>query len=146
PQRYTLVAVGNLVKETKDKDTAVSEWKSDVPLAVAGFNYGEFRRKTVKSAAGIEIEALANPELPDSLREFAQYLPGNTWTPAALMDRAVSEADGAVQVFDRFFGRTPFTRLAITQQPAFNFGQSWPSLVYLPVSAYLDSTQRYQLL
>jgi len=146
PQRYTLVAVGNLVKETKDKDTAVSEWKSDVPLAVAGFNYGEFKRKTVKSATGIEIEALANQELPDSLRQFAEYLQGNTWTPSSLMDRAVSEADASVQVFNRFFGPTPFTRLAITQQPAFNFGQSWPSLVYLPVSAFLDATQRYQLL
>jgi peptidase M1-like protein len=146
PQRYTLVAVGNLVKETKDKETANSEWKSDIPLAVAGFNYGDFKRKTVKSKTGIEIEALANQEMPDSLYEFAQYAPGNTWTPTALMDRAISEADASVQVFNNFFGPTPFSRLAITQQPAFDFGQSWPTLVYLPVIAFLDSTQRYQML
>src|SRR5205807_570781 len=30
-------------------------------------------------------------------------------------------------------------------QPNFSFGQSWPSLVYLPISAYIDSTQRWML-
>ena len=33
----------------------------------------------------------------------------------------------------------------ITEQPNFNFGQSWPNLVYLPISAYIDSTQRWLL-
>jgi aminopeptidase N len=33
----------------------------------------------------------------------------------------------------------------ITEQPNFNFGQSWPNLVYLPISAYIDSTQRWML-
>ncbi|MCU1338646.1 MAG: Aminopeptidase N-like protein [Bryobacterales bacterium] len=32
------------------------------------------------------------------------------------------------------------------EQPEFSFGQSWPGLVYLPISAFLDATQRYQLL
>ena len=36
--------------------------------------------------------------------------------------------------------------MAITQQPEFSSGQSWPSLVYLPLSAFLDSTQRLQLM
>lgn len=147
PKQYTLVAVGELVKETKEKDDAVSLWKSDIPLAVAGFNYGEFKRKSVKSsAAGIEIEALANEEMPDRLRGFTDPNGGSAWTPSALMDLAISEAEASVQVFNHFFGPTPFSRLAITQQPAFNFGQSWPTLVYLPVSAFLDSTQRYRML
>ena len=149
PKRFTLVSVGELVKETKEKDETIAEWKSDVPLAVAGFNYGDFRRKTQKFAkADIEIEALANDTMPDALRSITNILeiPGSTWTPSALMDRAISEAGAAVQIYNQFFGPTPFRRLAITQQPAFNFGQSWPTLVYLPVIAFLDSTQRYQLL
>src|SRR5207249_10414081 len=48
PKRYTLVSVGELVKETKEKDETIAEWKSNVPLSVAGFNYGDFRRKTQK--------------------------------------------------------------------------------------------------
>src|ERR1051326_3910589 len=149
PKRYTLVSVGDLVQETKEKDETIAEWKSDIPLAVAGFNYGDFRRKSQKIArADIEIEALANDTMPDALRSIinSTEASGSTWTPSALMDRAISEAGAAVQIYNEFFGPTPFKRLAITQQPAFNFGQSWPSLVYLPVIAFLDSTQRYQLL
>ena len=34
----------------------------------------------------------------------------------------------------------------MTQQPAPNFGQAWPTLVFMPYLAYLDTTQRAQLL
>src|SRR6058998_471417 len=149
PKRYTLVTVGNLIKETKEKDEAIAEWKSDVPLAVAGFNYGDFRRKTQKiPKTDFEIEALANDTMPDVLRSIVNDAEtvGSSWTPSALMDRAIGEAGAALQVYNQFFGSTPFKRLAITQQPAFNFGQSWPMLVYLPIIAFLDSTQRYALL
>ncbi len=44
-----------------------------------------------------------------------------------------------------YFGKSSYNTLAISEQPDFNFGQSWPNLVYLPISAYLDSTQRWQL-
>ncbi len=149
PKRYTLVSVGNLIKETKEKDETIAEWKSDVPLAVAGFNYGEFRRKSQRlPKTDIEIEALANDTMPDILRSITDSVEaaGSTWTPSALMDRAIAEAGAAVQIYNQFFGPTPFKRLAITQQPAFNFGQSWPTLVYLPIIAFLDSTQRYAIL
>jgi hypothetical protein len=39
-----------------------------------------------------------------------------------------------------YFGAPPFRRLSITQQVEANFGQSWPSLVYLPPTALLTST------
>ncbi len=146
PKRYTLVSVGALIKQSTDKDDAVAQWKSDIPLAVAGFNYGEFRTRSVKGTSGIQFEAFANQDMPDWLRQFADNVPGNVWSPSGLMDRAIAEADASVQVFNHFFGPTPFSRLAITQQPAFNFGQSWPTLVYLPVFAFLDPTQRYQLM
>ena len=45
PKSYTVVSIGKLVKESKEEDFAVSEWKSDVPLAVAGFNYGLFKKE-----------------------------------------------------------------------------------------------------
>jgi hypothetical protein len=148
PKRYALVSVGELVKETKDKDETTAEWKSDIPLAVAGFNYGDFRRKSQKIAkTDLEIEVLANDTMPDTLRSIMNVVDaaGNTWTPSALMDRAIAEAGASVQIYNQFFGPTPFKRLAITQQPAFFFGQSWPTLIYLPIIAFLDSTQRYAM-
>jgi aminopeptidase N len=50
-----------------------------------------------------------------------------------------------LQVCTYFFGKSPFSTIAVTEQPDFNFGQSWPNLVYLPISAYIDSTQRWLL-
>ena len=45
PKQYTLVSVGKLQKEWREDDYAASRWVSDVPLAVAGFNYGIFKKK-----------------------------------------------------------------------------------------------------
>src|SRR5580698_1620631 len=67
-------------------------------------------------------------------------------TPSAMAQNALVDAQNSVRVYQQMFGDAPYGRLAITQQPAFFYGQSWPTLVYLPVSAFLDSTQRYQLL
>jgi aminopeptidase N len=63
-----------------------------------------------------------------------------------MMDGTLVEAQNALRLFGAWFGKPPYPRIAITQQPEFNFGQSWPTLVYLPMSAYLDSTQRWQLM
>ena len=48
PREYTLVSVGTPKKLPREGDFEVSEWVSDVPLAVAGFNYGAFTKKEVK--------------------------------------------------------------------------------------------------
>jgi aminopeptidase N len=44
-----------------------------------------------------------------------------------------------------FFGPLPRKEIFITQQAQWNFGQSWPSLVFLPYIAFLDSFTRQQL-
>ena len=44
PKLYTLVSVGKLVKEWTEKDFACTEWNSEVPVPVAGFNYGAFKK------------------------------------------------------------------------------------------------------
>jgi aminopeptidase N len=50
-----------------------------------------------------------------------------------------------MQLCTFYFGRAPYENVEITEQPNFSFGQSWPNLVYLPISAYIDSTQRWML-
>jgi aminopeptidase N len=66
-------------------------------------------------------------------------------SPARLLDGAMVEAQNSMRIFTSYFGESPYGRIAITQQPNFNFGQSWPTLVYLPISAFFDSTQRFML-
>jgi aminopeptidase N len=77
------------------------------------------------------------------LRHFEQIAAAS---PSRLVENAMVDAENSMRIFTKYFGEAPYGRIAITQQPAFNFGQSWPTLVYLPVSAFLDSTQRYMLM
>ena len=64
----------------------------------------------------------------------------------AMADAALADAQNATRIYNAFFGKLPYTRLAMTQQPAAGFGQAWPTLVYMPYLAYIDTTQRAQLL
>jgi aminopeptidase N len=144
PKRNKLVAVGKLVKEWKEEDYAASQWVSEVPLAVAGFNYGLFKQKSVTDTAiKYDVETYASEQVPGYLKEAAESI---NLTPSALADRAMGITQTSLRCFQKYFGDLPYGRIAITQQPEFFFGQSWPSLVYLPVSAFLDSTQRWALL
>jgi Carboxypeptidase regulatory-like domain/Peptidase family M1 domain len=143
PDKFVLVGVGKKVKEGKEANFAVSQWVSDVPLAVAGFNYGRFKKKEVTDdQAKFQIEGFATSDLPDYLRD-AEEIGG--MSPTRLTDKAIVEAQNSIRIFNHWFGETPYGRIAITQQPEFNFGQSWPTLVYLPIIAFFDSTQRYRL-
>ena len=58
---------------------------------------------------------------------------------------ALDQTRAQMQVCTLYFGKAPYENVTITEQPNFNFGQSWPNLVYLPISAYIDSTQRWML-
>jgi hypothetical protein len=145
PKQYTLVSVGKPVKDWQEgNNLACSEWVSEIPLAVAGFNFGAFKKKALTDRESkYEIETYTIQEVPDSLRAFAaQY----SLTPSAMAERALVEAQNSIRLFQHWFGEAPYGRIAITEQPEFNFGQSWPSLVYLPLSAFLDSTQRWTLM
>jgi hypothetical protein len=147
PKQYTLVAVGTLAKHWTDKDFAGSQWVAETPIAVAGFNYGSFKAKTITDPqTGFAVEGYATTEMPDSLAGAGEVPGLGIMSPANMMALPMSEAEIAMRIFSAWFGKSEFSRIAITQQPQEFFGQSWPTLVYLPLFAYLDSTQRYLLL
>jgi carboxypeptidase family protein/peptidase M1-like protein len=153
PKQYTLVGVGKLAKEWHEGDYAASQWVSEVPLAVAGFNFGSFKKKSINDATTkYDIEGYATSELPAYMRSAppmgtedpSQIAAGIT--PSRLTDRGIAEAENSIRIFTKYFGEAPYGRIAITQQPQPNFGQSWPTLVYLPLVSFLDATQRYMIL
>ena len=147
PKQYTLVSVGRLVEQSVEKGEATTHWKSEVPMPVAGFNYGTFKKKEITDApTGIHIEGYAGSQLPDYLAAAPMALDAvGTMSPSALNESAIVEAQNSLRLYSSWFGKSEFGRIAITQQPQMNFGQSWPELVYLPLIAYLDSTQRWRL-
>ena len=73
PRQYTLVSVGKLISEARDGSNTVSQWKSDIPLAVAGFNYGDFKKKSISDPeAKYDLEVYTTSNVPSVLREFAR--------------------------------------------------------------------------
>src|SRR5262245_606562 len=124
PKQNSLVSVGKMVKEWQEGDIAASQWVSDIPLAVAGFNYGRFKKKEVTDAdTKYQIEGYAVSDMPDGLRDTGI----GGMAPTRLLDNSLAEATNAMRIFSRYFSPLPYGRIAITQQPEGNFGQAWPT-------------------
>jgi hypothetical protein len=145
PRKNVVISVGKLQGESTEDEYAVSRWVTPAPVVVAGFNYGQY--KTMEwpdTITHYDISGFYLTELPDSLERFrAGALSG--MAPVSMTKYALDQARAQMQLCTFYFGRSPHDNLAITEQPDFNFGQSWPGLVYLPISAYIDSTQRWML-
>jgi hypothetical protein len=142
PKRYKVVSVGHLQEESIEQDLAVSHWVTPVPVAVAGFNYGAYERLDLPDEiTGYKISGYYLTEVPNNLRgTVMEHLGVRGMTKYAL-----EQTRGQLQLCTHYFGRSPYDEIYITEQPNFNFGQSWPNLVYLPISAYTDSTERWML-
>jgi hypothetical protein len=146
--------------ETREGDLSVANWSSGTTeLAVSGFNYGRFKRKEIADKdTGYNIEFYANEEVPDELKriqmaiEQAQSQGIQTYTTLGaisttkMADSALADAQNSTRIYNSFFGKLPFSRVAMTQQPAGFFGQAWPTLVFMPYTAFIDETQRAQLM
>jgi hypothetical protein len=146
PKGLQLLATGTKVNESTDGKMTTTEWKTDVPLSVVGFNLGRFVMKEDKVegklGASLTIDAYANSTPPDGLTDMGENGLGNFNAPGMLPVQ-LSQAQVAARLYTNYFGDLPFARVAVTQQFACNYGQSWPMLVYLPICGFLDSTQQH---
>ncbi|MEO8436749.1 MAG: carboxypeptidase regulatory-like domain-containing protein, partial [Pyrinomonadaceae bacterium] len=143
PKNKVLIGTGAPVAaETIDGDLRVAKWSSgQTALAVAGFNYGTFKKKEVSDPdTGYNIEFYSNEDLPSFMQGAAQM---GSMSTSGMANSMLADTQNATRIYNFYFGKLPFTRLALTQQPASNFGQAWPTLIYMPFTAFMDSTQRY---
>jgi len=162
PKGMTIVATSTPVSDSNDGGQNVTVWKSEVPMTVAGFNFGKFKKEQTKLAKeGYVVESYANQEPPSwvtNLQNAAQgdVLPSQggfhgggaalgTMATTTLNKKALAEGQLAVQVYTDYFGPLPYKRLALTQQTACGFGQAWPGLVWIPICYFFDTTVRHQL-
>jgi len=145
PKGMKIAATGELVSDNTDGGQNVSVWKSEIPQAMAGFQFGKMKEEEVKlTSPAFVVAAYANEEPPD----WATHMQGGTMgnlSTVSMMKGPLSEAQFAIGLYTNYFGPLPFKRLAMTQQSACNYGQSWPELVWLPTCAFYDSTVRHQL-
>jgi Peptidase family M1 domain len=143
PKKYKVISVGELQGESVENDLAVSHWITPIPVAVAGFNYGEYQRlDLLDDKTNYKISGYYLSELPDNLRGNPALA---SMAPRAMTHYALEQTRAQMQLCSLYFGKSPYDEIYVTEQPNFNFGQSWPNLVYLPISAYTDSTQRWML-
>jgi hypothetical protein len=143
PKGKTLIGTGAPVgPESVDGNYEVSKWSSgETELAVAGFNYGVFKKKIEQDAdTGYQIEFYANEELPNFMRGSEEV---GSMSTTGMANSAIADAKNSTRIYNAFFGKMPYARVAMTQQPAGFFGQSWPTLVYMPFTAFQDPTQRW---
>jgi hypothetical protein len=148
PKYLELVATGNEIsRETEPGGGTRVVWQTQAPIPVAGFNIGEFKKEVTKvttpsSPKGFEVSAYANVNLPDYVVGFSHGMLGTLSTVGALKNE-LAQGSAAIQVYSDFFGKLPYDHVALTQQSACNFGQSWPMLVYLPICAFWDTTVQH---
>lgn len=169
PKAYQVVSVGDLVSDTVSGDQRVMTFKAAQPIRVAGFNVGKFRKisRTDKDT-GLTVDVFTNSGTPNIIREINAALesvesgttmsehgaigtrsdPGGYVGPHhialdtnGLAESAMADAINTSRVATVYFG-APLKHVSITQQTQFDFGQSWPGLVYLPYMAVLSSTMR----
>lgn len=146
PPSNVVISVGKLQGQTTEAGFAVTHWMTPIPVAVAGFNYGQYKKIDYPdNITHYELSGYYLTELPNSLQPYEHSAFLSAMSPTAMTKYALDQTRAQMQVCTMFFGKAPYDNLNITEQPNFNFGQSWPDLVYLPISAYIDSTQRWML-
>ena len=124
PKGLTMVATGSKIDEKNEGDYAVSEWKTEAPIPVAGFNFGHFKKNDIQLAEqNVTLETYANTDL--------------TLNTSNMMKKTLGEEQLAIPLYTDYFGPLPYKRLAVTEQMAL-YGQSFPTLIFLPVISYLD--------
>ncbi len=168
PAGNEIISVGRQL-EAKDEGTqSVSKWKTDHPVQVAGFNYGKFKKfEKQDEYSKVAVGVFTNPGTPNIIREINSAMSGEDFRSASwegfetddaapreslgkvntekLAESSLADGLNSARLFTTYFGKLPQTHVYITQQSDFGFGQSWPSLIFMPYISFLDGTQRQRL-
>ena len=160
PKETQLIATGSKLSDKVDGKVRTTEWDSMMPLPVAGFHLGHFVEKDGKTASGLAVTAYANTDLPDWASSLLHAAGGNdlpaqdgprgggaavgNLNTTGMLPVTLSQGMVAAQIYEQDFGKLPFDHIALSQQPACNYGQSWPMLVYLPICGFWDGTIQNQ--
>jgi hypothetical protein len=152
PKNTVLVATGEKTGETVDGGTRISTWKSEIPLAVAGFAYGDYKVANDK-AGDVAVDIYANREADDLMAQVQRVFESGavmgavgTLTPSAMAKTMGQEMANTIRLFSSYYGPYPYKHLSVTSLPiSYSYGQGWPGLIYLWSGSFLDATQRHEI-
>jgi Carboxypeptidase regulatory-like domain/Peptidase family M1 domain len=139
----TVISVGDLKDSGTEAGFAVTHWVTPVPVSVAGFNIGQYLK--VDYPDDITHYKIAGYYLADLPGTIPQSSMLQRMAPHAMTLYVLDQTRAQMQICTQFYGHGPYASVNITEQPNLDFGQSWPTLVYLPITAYVDSTIRWMV-
>jgi hypothetical protein len=126
PSKNDLISVGEQVSERTEGGQKIAVWRSEQPLRVAGFNYGDFKKVSrTDDQAGISVDVHV-------LRGTEDF--------TSMAGTPLADAVNTVRVARQYFGPSPFPRLSITQQTQMASAQSWPTLVFLSTVSFVGGS------
>ena len=104
PKNSVLVATGAKTSDTVDGGTRITTWRSEIPLAAAGFAYGDY--KTYNDKAGdVTVDVYANREADDLMAMVQRAFESGaiqgavgTLTPSAMAKTMGGEKIGRAHV------------------------------------------------
>lgn len=162
PIEWTLVATGKRVSLDTQGRELVGRWVSEVPMPLAGFNLGQYTRRSV-SAGSVSVDSFASSSLERSLtgppvavaprpkrgwstdsEETIVVAPPLTIDPAQSGQDVAQRCARAIETYTQWFGPYPYSSLAVTQFPDRD-SQGWPGLVFLSSTAWLTPAERERL-
>lgn len=166
PEGNEVISVGRKTGERIEGRQVITTWKTDAAAQVAGFNYGRFKKlEKTDDTSGLTVQVFTNPGTPDIIREINAAMSGNEgierFDPESggggggpglgqintgrLAEAAMADGLNSARLFATWFGPVPQKHVAVTQQSDGFFGQSWPTLIFMPYISFLDGTQRQRL-
>jgi Peptidase family M1 domain len=135
PKGMSCLGSGRLIREWEENDHSCSAWESIMDCDGVGFNYGHFESISGETD-GFQINLYSSASTPD-VRGYSQ--PSRLASDHAAAEVVCSELSDAYQIYQGYFGPTPFKQLSVSQQPFDSFGQSLHGLVYLPISSFFQN-------
>jgi Peptidase family M1 domain len=160
PHHLKLVATGAKIDEQKSGDLQIGHWRSDKPLAIAGFNLGEYASSSISNETRT-IDVYANRQLEQALSnrldapdpsslpsvDVPFRMPGGNSraamqppnpSPADALKQLGKEIDSSIRFYENFSGPFPYRTLSVSQIPG-TFGQGWPGLLYISTFSFLSA-------
>lgn len=151
PKNAVLVATGVKTGDSVDGGTRITTWKSEIPIAVAGFAYGDYKPYNDK-AGDVAVNVFANREPDDLMTAVQRAVEASgeaavgSLTPSVMAKTMGMEMANTVRLFSAYFGPFPYKSLSIASIPlSYSHGQGWPGLIYLWSGSFLDGTQRHAI-
>jgi len=166
PIGWKLLATGSPVSHVVSGEQEVTQWRSQRPIPVAGFNLGRYIAAAAKASSGTVVDCYAAESMDDRYKQSTisravTPMPRPWWGRRGVVDKdamaasttmpnparnAQAVAEQAAQMIDFLaprIGAFPFDRLSLTQIPGTD-SQGWPGLVYLSSYVFLNPQERWR--